>query len=786
MKTQLFRVWALGVGITTIILGAGCQQQEARAEVPSADQIVPQIVPADPDSTTAAAPDDATKFEAPVAPVNVAGAPDLEKTNVSTNLAMPKLVQNPVIPDDLKVSPALEEILKLAQAGVSEEVMLAYITNSTTFFNVTSDAIVYLNDLGVSNDVITALIQHDSTPEMQARKQMAATTLPKDLALTSPATNIYPPSVTQTTDAVPVDTNVPPAPANAEVTNVAPPAEQPASVSYFYSSLAPYGSWIDVDGYGLCWQPTVVVGNPGWRPYCDRGRWLWSNHGWYWYSDYSWGWAPFHYGRWCDYPRVGWVWVPGTHWGPSWVSWRYSSSYCGWAPLPPHAYWHSGFGFYHGGVSVGFSFGWGLDYHHYSYVPYNKFCDRSPGLHVVRGDRARGIHRDTTVVNNYVVGDNNTIINNGVGRDRIARANRGQVPTATVRETASRAGARREQLVSNGSQLAVVRPSLPAAPERSHVSVPTRSGVRRTDVAVPASAPNNNDIAIPNRSGLGRGNAIRPSTTAGGSAPVARNSEPASRSGDATTASAVRGARPNSASPRNTTDGELIRPNGSGFRSFARPSTPAARGDTQVALNNSTTPTPTPRSEVREPQARTAPADATPNASRPSSLTPATRSAPTSRPVTPNGSGLRNDAFRSQANPGVGSRPSTPLPSRPSPQASAPAASRPAAPPAASRSEPSRSVPNFSRPAPSYSVPAARPAPSYSAPVQRSAPSYTPAPNRSSGMSAPAARSAPSYSAPAPSRSSAPSGGGGGGGGGRGGSSSGGGGGGGGGRGGRN
>ena len=773
MKTQLFRVWALGVGITTIILGAGCQQQEARADIPAADKIVPQIVPADPvSSTAAAAPDDAAKFEAPVAPVNLGAAPDLEKTNVSTNVAMPKLVQNPVIPDELKVSPALEEVLKLAQAGVSEEVMLAYITSSTTFFNVTSDAIVYLNDLGVSNEVITALIQHDSTPEMQARKQIANAVqpLPKDLALTSPATNVYPPSVAQTTAPAPVDTNVPPAPADAEVANVAPPAEQPESVSYFYSSLAPYGSWIDVDGYGLCWQPTVAVGNAGWRPYSDRGRWLWSNHGWYWYSDYSWGWAPFHYGRWCDYPRVGWVWVPGTHWGPSWVSWRYSSSYCGWAPLPPHAYWHSGFGFYSGGVSVGFNFGWGLDYHCYNYVPFNRFCDRSPGLHVIRGDRARSIHRETTVVNNYVVGDNNTIINNGVGRDRVARANRGQVPTATVRETASRAGARREQLVSNGSQLSVVRPSLPAAPERSQVSVPTRSSIRRAgDAGVTPSAAvrGEGDVAIPNRSGLGRGNVIRPSATERASTSVARNSEPASRQTDVGTAPAVRGSRPNPASARNTTEADLIRPNGSGFRSFARPSTPAARGETQVALNNPTTPAPAPapRSEVREPQSRPAPAVTTPNAGRPSSLAPA------SRPVAPNGSGLRNDAFRSQPNSGVGSRPSTPLPPRPSPQASAPPASRQSAPPAVSRPEPSRSAPNFSRPAPSYSAPApaARPAPSYSAPVQRSAPSYTPAPNRSSGMSAPApaARSAPSYSAPsAPSRSSAPSGGGGGGGGG--------------------
>ena len=160
--------------------------------------------------------------------------------------------------------------------------------------------------------------------------------------------------------------------------------------------------------------------------------------------------------------------------------------------------------------------------------------------------------------------------------------------------------------MSNGSQLAVVRPSLPAAPERSHVSVPTRSGIRRSgDVGrACASARGDGDLAIPNRSGLGRGNVIRPSATTGGSAPVARNSEPASRQTDATTAPAVRGARPNLASPRNTTEAEPIRPNGSGFRSFARPSTPAARGETEVALNNST-PTPAPRSEVREPQSRT-------------------------------------------------------------------------------------------------------------------------------------------------------------------------------------
>ena len=106
-------------------------------------------------------------------------------------------------------------------------------------------------------------------------------------------------------------------------------------MNYFYDTLAPYGTWVQVDGYGRCWQPLVVVSEPGWQPYCDRGHWVYTDAGWYWMSDYSWGWAPFHYGRWFHHERFGWVWTPDTVWGPSWVTWRYSDDYCGWAPLPP-------------------------------------------------------------------------------------------------------------------------------------------------------------------------------------------------------------------------------------------------------------------------------------------------------------------------------------------------------------------------------------------------------------------------------------------------------------------
>jgi hypothetical protein len=763
MKTQMSRMWVLGVAIVGLALGAGCQEDQARAQVPDIDKLVPELAPTA--STTAVEP--------AATPLDVAAA-DLEKAAASTNAPMPRLVAKPVMPENLKASPALEEVLKLAQAGVSEEVIMAYIVHSTNFFNVGSDAIVYLNDLGVANNVITALIHHDTTPEMQARHQIATAVqpLPANIALNTPATNVYPPAVPQTGPAPAVDTTAAPPPPDTPVTTVGVP-EEPANVSYFYSSLAPYGTWVEIDDYGLCWQPTVVVSNPRWRPYCDSGRWIWSNHGWYWYSDYSWGWAPFHYGRWCDYPRLGWVWVPDTYWGPSWVSWRYSSSYCGWAPLPPACYYRPGFGFSYYGSSYGFSFGFdfGLSYHHYSYIPVNRFCDRSPGLHVVRGDRALAVHRNTTVVNNYIVGDNNTIINNGVGRDRIAAVTRGQVPTATVREGTTRGSTRREQIVNEGSSLAIVRPTLPPKPERSHVAVPNRAGITRissdNNVALNSSS-GANAVTRPNSPGLigrtapssalnrERAASVRSgeTTPSSGSQPGATvdasrtapssavNRQPVpstARSTEVTTSSESRPsannreARSSVFTPPRTRAAEsesVTRPNTPGFRSYARPGATRSENTPQVAVNNAPAPAPSvsrpqssappvSRPEVSAPVA-TAPAPA-PSISRPS--TPAT---PAPRATVPNNPGVRN-----YSNPGANSRPNTP---------SAP-------PPQVSRPSPSVSAPAPAQSRPSYSAPATRPepsrpaqsAPSYSAP-SRSTPSYSPPPSSRS--------SSPSYSAP--------------------------------------
>jgi len=109
--------------------------------------------------------------------------------------------------------------------------------------------------------------------------------------------------------------------------------EEDADYSVFYEDLSPHGQWIELEGYGYGYRPHLGQ-QSSWRPYQD-GRWVWSDHGWAWDSPEPFGWACYHYGRWVQLSRFGWVWIPGREWAPAWVSWRSSGDYLGWAPLPP-------------------------------------------------------------------------------------------------------------------------------------------------------------------------------------------------------------------------------------------------------------------------------------------------------------------------------------------------------------------------------------------------------------------------------------------------------------------
>ncbi len=203
-------------------------------------------------------------------------------------------------------------------------------------------------------------------------------------------------------------------------------------MNYFYNNLAPYGTWVVVGGYGRCWRPTVCVYNSGWQPYCDNGRWVYSDCGWYWASSYAWG-ATFHYGRWFRDASFGWCWYPDTVWAPSWVTWRYSNNYCGWAPLPPRTTYQAGVGIVFNGGAVSVGFGFGLSASCFTFVPAQHFCDPHPRNYCVAPAQVTQVYNNTTVINNYNI-NNRTIVNHGIAVENIAAATRTTIRPVPVHQ----------------------------------------------------------------------------------------------------------------------------------------------------------------------------------------------------------------------------------------------------------------------------------------------------------------------------------------------------------------
>jgi len=343
----------------------------------------------------------------------------------------------PVLPPNVYPSSPLAQVIKLTQAGVSEGVIMTYATNSGSTFNLDPDKIIYLKDIGLPDELVTAMIQRDQV--LHAQMAASAYQLPPQ-----------------------------PAPATAPV-QTETPVEQSADVAvdYFYDMLASYGSWVDVEDYGLCWRPTVVVTDVGWQPYCDHGHWVYTDAGWYWISDYSWGWAPFHYGRWFHHARFGWCWVPDTVWGPSWVTWRYSSDYCGWAPLPPFTVFVSGIGLTYYGAPVAANFDFGLGASAFVFVPTINFNDPHPQRYRIRSQEVTPIYNRAAVINNISVDSRSqTFVNGGIAPEKITAVTRVEIHPVAIRETTTSV-ARGEQFERDGRTLTVNRPNFAANPRAS-------------------------------------------------------------------------------------------------------------------------------------------------------------------------------------------------------------------------------------------------------------------------------------------------------------------------------
>ena len=421
MKIRSLWKWSLGVSLAVIPIASCCQ----------AESFVPPVFQATD-----------TEQGGTGAPITEQSGVDLQRNapEIADALATPVPVEKSV-PSNVNLSGAAAEVARLASSGVDEGVLLAYVKNSTSTFNLTAEEIIYFKDIGFPDSVVSGMLEHDQTLKVSEAGIVAPSP-------TSPPPEQAPIPYTQTAAA--------PTSANVQPVLAAPPA---TAYPAFYDSLSPYGTWNYLEGYGYCWQPAVVGYNSDWRPYFDCGHWTYTDCGWYWASDYSWGWGPFHYGRWFNHHRLGWCWAPDNVWGPSWVSWRYSDDYCGWAPLPPSACFQTDFGltWYGRSAAIGCDFGLSLDC--FAFIDWHHFHENRLRDYCVPPREVSRVYNQTVVVNN-IIHNHSTIINAGIPAERVFAATHIPVHQVALRDV-SRPDSFSRRIDPSGKAIAVYRPHIP-------------------------------------------------------------------------------------------------------------------------------------------------------------------------------------------------------------------------------------------------------------------------------------------------------------------------------------
>jgi len=265
---------------------------------------------------------------------------------------------------------------------------------------------------------------------------------------------------------------------------LAQPARADVSFDFAYSNLSQHGSWLVSAQYGHVWQPREY--NREWNPYYD-GHWVDTDMGWTWVSDYQWGAIPYHYGTWVADPRYGWVWIPGQVWAPSWVVFRTTPEYIGWAPVPP-------------GFSVGVSIGFGAP-SSFIYVSSRNFLAPRLRTAIIPAAQTTVFINNTTVINNIVI-QNDIVMNRGPDVRMIEQATGRAVPRQSI-----------EQVTRVAPFEHVSRAELAVTPER------VKRGVRVAD-PVPASQP----LPVAGQQG-------QPNKQGKGSAPVAAQAPVGSQGG---------------------------------------------------------------------------------------------------------------------------------------------------------------------------------------------------------------------------------------------------------------
>jgi hypothetical protein len=245
MKASIFRVFL------TMIATAVCALPSARGA-----------------DTTAASNQPATDTGAVATPVQPAA---------------PAVTQTPA-PAPVKLPYGVDDVLKLSRAQISEDVVVNYVHNSGTVYNLEPNDIVYLRNQGVSDRVINAMMdQRTRTTAMAAQTVQPAPVLVAPTPDPNAAAAAQYPQPAPTYVQAPADAQA----ASGSSLYVIP---YPAATTAYYGSYAYYGPY---SYYG--YYPYYY---PYYRGYCGPvvsfGFGYHGGHGWYHGGGYHGGYHGHH------------------------------------------------------------------------------------------------------------------------------------------------------------------------------------------------------------------------------------------------------------------------------------------------------------------------------------------------------------------------------------------------------------------------------------------------------------------------------------------------------------
>ena len=328
------------------------------------------------------------------------------------------------------LSPDLQEVVKLSQAHMGDDVIVNYIRNSGKSYKLSADDLIYLNSQGVSQGVISAL-QTATSPSPNPAPVAPAPATPASYAPTPAATGPVPPPPA-------------PAPVNDGACRLPGlPLARPRSVWItFTRNLRPSApGWkcrgmVCVGGRIRRYEPIPIgVRITIWGSGCRRTMDCFGSRN----TRGETSRFTMADGCWC--PVEGWLWAPDVEWGPAWVFWRHAEAdgAIGWAPLPVGAVFVGG-GFMYRGARVGVDFDFGLGEGVFVFVGYDHFHEgffrmrgREWAWHI-GGERFHAFYGRSVLRNEFRRDEHGRFVNGGIGHDRMARATHGRVEQAHFEE----------------------------------------------------------------------------------------------------------------------------------------------------------------------------------------------------------------------------------------------------------------------------------------------------------------------------------------------------------------